>query len=64
MSSEQTSEQRAGKRMRDEVAEFEADKRARAQAQLDHWWQNKLDLANELRTTMARLNDFGLRIWG
>jgi hypothetical protein len=59
----ETSEQRAGKRMRDEVAEFEADQRAQAQAQLDHWWQSKLDLEAEHRRMMRQLNEFGLKIW-
>jgi hypothetical protein len=56
-------EARTGKRMRDEVAEFEADKRAQAQAQLDHWWQGQLDFKNEDRALLARLNEFGLKIW-
>jgi hypothetical protein len=63
MSSEQTSEQRAGKRMRDEVAEFEADKCAQAQQQLDWWWQNKLDAAAEERRMMKELNPVGLKVW-
>jgi hypothetical protein len=56
-------EQRIGKRMRDEVAEFEADKRAQAQQQLDWWWQNRLDLEAEHRRMMKELNPTGLKIW-
>jgi hypothetical protein len=56
-------EARTGKRMCDEVAEFEADKRAQAQAQLDHWWQGQRDLEVEHRRMMKELNPTGLRVW-
>ena len=63
MSSEQTSEQRAQQRLKAEVDAFDVDKVAQAQAQLDHWWQGELNLKNEHRAMMARLNEFGLKIW-
>jgi hypothetical protein len=37
--------------------------RARYQAQLDRFWQNKLDEAAEHRKMMRELNPTGLKIW-
>jgi hypothetical protein len=59
----ETPEHRAQRRWKAEIDEFEADKQAQGQAQLDWWWQTKLDLEAEHRAMMRRLNEFGLKIY-
>jgi hypothetical protein len=61
--SDETYEERVQRRRQAAFDEFEADSRAKAQAMLNHWWQEKLDAAEEHRRLMRELNPTGLRIW-
>jgi hypothetical protein len=63
MSDDQTFEGRLQRRRLAAMDEFEADGRAKAQAVLDAWWQEKLDAAAEARRREHELNPFGQRIW-
>ena len=60
---DETFAQRTSKRVQQEYAEFHADAQRTGQAQLDHWWQSRLDEEAEYRRLMKELNPTGLRIW-
>ena len=46
-----------------EVNEFENDRRARLQAELDHWWQMRLDERAYQRELRARIDPFNYGHW-
>jgi hypothetical protein len=48
MTDDQTYSQRLARRMEQERVEFENDRIARAQAEIDFWWQTKIDLEGPL----------------
>jgi hypothetical protein len=58
-----TFEQIVQRRRQAAVDAFEADGRAKAQAVLDRWWQQKRDEEEAHRKLMRELNPTGLKIW-
>jgi hypothetical protein len=63
MSGDQTFDQRLAAKIQKDIEAFENNPRARAQAALDLWWENKLAEAAEERRRERELNPTGLRIW-
>jgi hypothetical protein len=61
--SDETYEQRLERRRQAMFDEFEADSRAKKQAVLDRWWQQRRDEAEEHRRFLRELNPTGLKIW-
>ena len=59
----ETQEQRTAKRLRQELAAFEADQRAQVQQRIDWWVQSQRDVEAEYRRLMRELNPTGLKIW-
>jgi hypothetical protein len=63
MSENESYEQRVRRRRQAALDEFEADGRAKAQAVLDAWWQERLNAAADYQRMMRQLNPTGLKIW-
>jgi hypothetical protein len=61
--SDETYERRVERRRQAMIDEFDADSRAKKQAVLDRWWQQRRDEAEEHRRFMRSLNPTGLKIW-
>jgi hypothetical protein len=60
---EQTTDQRRTARIRQEVAEFEADPRTRAQAALDRWVESQRADAAEERRLWRELDPYNFGHW-
>ena len=60
---DETQEQRTAKRLREELAAFENDRRAQIQQRIDHWMECQRDVGAEYRRMMRELNPTGLKIW-
>ena len=60
---DETQEQRTARRLREEVAAFESDRRAQTQQRIDWWVECQRDVEAEYRRLMRELNPTGLKIW-
>jgi hypothetical protein len=56
-------EQRRQRRQQAMIDEFSADSRAKRQAEIDRFWQARIDDEEEYRRRMRELDPTGLKIW-
>jgi hypothetical protein len=60
---QQTFSRRINQRAQAELDAFNNDPQRLGQAQIDRWWQSRLDEKAEYRRMMKELNPIGLVIW-